>query len=110
MDRPLHGGPVSPWPRRSRRLVRWCAGALSTIALTAVVMMVALMCADALGVMGPMVASLALLISIVLLYALAGLTPLTVALACVLMVVVASHWLGLDLLVVLSAILERIVR
>ena len=110
MNRPLHGGPVSPWPRRGRRLARWCVGALSTIVLAAVVVVVALTCADALGAMGPMVVSLALLISVVLLYALAGLTPLAIALACALVVVAASHWLGLDLLVGLSAVFERNAR
>ena len=94
MDRPLHGGPVSPWPRRERRLARWCFGAVSTIALAAVVVVAALVCADALGAMGPLVVSLALLISVVLLYALAGLAPLTVAFACALTVVAASHRRG----------------
>ena len=108
MDRPLHGGPVSPWPRRWRRLSHARVTALSTIALATVVVVAVLMCADALGPMGPMVVSLALLLSVVLLYALAGLTPLTVALACALVVVAASHWLGLDLLTVLGAVFERI--
>ena len=42
--------------------------------------------------------------------ALAGLAPLSVALACALAVVAASHWLGLDLLVVLGTVFERIAR
>ena len=64
------------------------------------------MCADTLGAMGPLVVSLALLISVVLLYALARLAPPTVALACALAVVAASHWLGLDLLVLLGTVFE----
>ena len=57
--------------------------------------------------MGPLVVSLALLISVVLLYALTGLVPLTVALACALAAVAASHWLGLDRLVVVGTVFER---
>ena len=110
MSRPLHGGPVSPWPRRARRLARWCLAVLLTIALAAIAGLAALMFADALGAMGTLVVSLALLISVVLLYALAGLAPLTVALACALGLVVTSHWLGLDLLVVLDMVLEPIAR
>ena len=68
---------------------------------------VALVCADALSAMGPLVVSLALLISVVLLYALTGLVPLTVALACALAAVAASHWLGLNRLVVVGTVFER---
>ena len=108
MGKPLHGGPVSPWPRRARRLVRWCFAVISTIALAAIVGLVALVCADALGAMGTPVVSLALLIGAVVLYALAGLALLTVALTCALTLVATSHWLGLDLLAVLDTVLERI--
>ena len=106
MDRPLHGGPVSPWTRRARRLGHWCVGTLSTLVLAALVAIVALVCADALGAM---VVSIALLVSFVLLYALSGLAPLTLALVCALTVVAVSHyWLGLDLLVVLAAVFDPI--
>jgi len=87
----------------------WCVGTLSTLVLAALVVIVALVCADALGAMGPLVVSIALLVSFVLLYALSGLAPLTLAVACALTVVAVSHyWLGLDLLVVLAAVFDRI--
>ena len=111
MDRPLHGGSVSPWPRRARRLGHWCVGTFSTLVLAALVAIVALACADALGAMGPLVVSIALLVSFVLLCAMLGLAPLTLAVACALAVVTVSHyWLALDLLVVLGAAFERIVH
>ena len=110
MSRPLHGGPVSPWPRRARCLARRCLVVLSTIALAAIVGLAALMFADAIGAMGTLAVSLALLISVVLLYVLAGLAPLTVALTCALALVVTSHWLGLDFLVMLETVLERVAR
>ena len=91
MDKPLHGGLVSPWLRRVLRLVRWCFTVISTIALAAIVGLAALVCADALGAMGTMVVSLALLIGAVLRYALAGLAPHMVALACAPALVATTH-------------------
>ena len=59
--------------------------------------------------MGLLVVSIALLVSFVLLCAMSGLAPLTLAVACALTVVTVSHyWLGLDLLVVLGAVLDQI--
>ena len=75
---PLHGGPVSPWPRRVRQLIRASAALAVTCALIAVVSVIALTGATALGAM-PI--SLALLIIAVVMYTTAGLRPLTVALA-----------------------------
>ena len=74
----LHGGPVSPWPRRMRRLARACTAFVFTCALTAVASAMALVGAAALGAM-PI--GLALLVSTVVVYTITGLRPLTVALA-----------------------------
>ena len=95
----LHGGPVSPWPRRIRRLVRGCALLLATCALALVVSLTALVLAYALGPFGLSVVSLTLAISTVVLFLLRGLGPLTVAFGCATLVVVASQAAGLDFLV-----------
>ena len=78
-DRPLHGGPVSPWPRRVRRFIRGCTALVFTCALTVVVSVIGLTGITALG---GLPTSLGLLITAVVVYAIAGLRPLTVALAC----------------------------
>ena len=69
---PLHGGPVSPWSRRVRQLIRASAALAVTCALIAVVSVIALIGATALGAM-PI--GLALLISMVVMYTTAGLRP-----------------------------------
>ena len=99
MDSDLHGGPVSPWPRRTRRLVRGCALVLATCALAFVVSLAALVSADALGPSGLSVVSLALAISAAVLFSLLGLGPLTVAFGCAALVVVVSQASGIDFLV-----------
>lgn len=76
--RPLHGGPVSPWPRRMRRLMHGYIAFVYTCVLIAVVSGIALTGSIALGAM-PI--SLALLVSAVVLYTTTGLRPLTVAFA-----------------------------
>ena len=38
----LHGGPVSPWPRRTRRLLRGCTLGIATLALTLVAIIASL--------------------------------------------------------------------
>ena len=76
MGSDLHGGPVSPWPRRVRRLVRGCGLALATCLVAVLVSVAALLCAEALGPSGLLVVSLALAISAVVLYALRGIGPL----------------------------------
>ena len=96
----LHGGPVSPWPRRTRRLVRGCTLILVTLALALVVTVASLVAADPLGPSsGPLVVSLALGISTVVLLSLRGLGPLTVAFWCATLVAVASQTMGIDFLV-----------
>ena len=77
--RPLHGGPVSPWRRRLRRLMHAYIAFLYTCVLTVVVSVIALTGSTALG---PIPISLALLISAVVLYTTTGLRSLTVAFAC----------------------------
>ena len=54
---PLHGGPVSGWGRRIRRLARGCLWLVSAVVLTAGLVAAALVCADALGPNGPLVLS-----------------------------------------------------
>ena len=96
----LHGGPVSPWPRRTRRFVRGCALGLTTLVLALVVTVASLVAADALGPSsGPLVVSLALGISTVVLLSLRGLGPLTVAFGCATIVAVVSQAAGMDFLV-----------
>ena len=76
---PLHGGPVSPWPRRVRRLAHACTVFGFTCVLAVVVSVIGLTGATVLGAM-PVI--LALLISAVVAYILTGLRPFAVALAC----------------------------
>ena len=102
----LHGGPVSPWPRRTRRLVRGCALVLATLALALVVSVASLVAADALGPLGLLVISLALAISAVVLFSLRGPGPLTVAFGCATLVAVASQAAGIDFLVAGQALVE----
>ena len=82
MGRSLHGGPVSPWPCRTRCPMCSCALILATLALGLVVTVASLVAADALGPPGLLVVSLALAISAVVLFSLRGLGPLTVAFGC----------------------------
>ena len=102
----LHGGPVSPWPRRTRRVVRGSVLVLATLALALVVTVGSLVAADALGPPGLLVVSLALAISAVVLISLRGLDPLTVALGCATLVTVASQAMGIDFLVASQAWFE----
>ena len=103
----LHGGPVSPWPRRTRRFVRGCTLGLTTIVLALVVTVASLVVAEALGpASGLLVVSLALGISTVVLFALLRLGPLTVAFGSATLLVVASQAVGLDFLVVGQAWVE----
>ena len=105
----LHGGPVSPWPRRTRRLVRGCALVLATCALVLVMSLAALVSADALGPSGLLVVSLAMAICAVALFSLRGLSPLTVAFGCAALVVVASQASGIDFLVAGRVLFEGVV-
>ena len=96
----LHGGPVSPWPRRTRRLVRGCTLALATLALALVATVASLVAADALGPSsGLLVVSLALGMSTVVLVARRGLGPLTVAFGCATLAAIISQAAGMDFLV-----------
>ena len=65
------------------------------------------MCADALGPNGSLVLSVALLITVVVLFATTGFGRLAIAAVCAFAAVATSYWLGLDLLVLLLAVLER---
>ena len=104
---PLHGGPVSAWGRRIRRVARGCLWLVSAVVLTAGLVAAALVCADALGPNGLLVLSVALLITVVVLFATTGFGRLAIAAVCGFAAVAASYWLGLDLLLLLSAVLER---
>ena len=106
-ERPLHGGPVSAWPRRVRCLARGCLWLVSAVVLPAGLVAAALVCADALGPNGPLVLSIALLITVVVLFGTTGFGRLAIAAVCAFVAVAASYWLGLDLLVLLSAGFER---
>ena len=109
MDSDLHGGPVSPWPRRMRRLVRGCALVFATCALALVMSTAASVSADALGSSGLLVVSLALAISAVVLFSLRELGPLTVAFGFAALAVVASQASGIDFLVAGRALFEGVV-
>ena len=109
MGSDLHGGPVSPWPRRTRRLVRGCALGLATCALALVMSLAALVSAAALGPWGLLVVSLALAFSAVVLFSLRGFDPLTVAFGYATLVVVASQASGIDFLVAGRALFEGVV-
>ena len=103
----LHGGPVSPWPRRTRRLVRACAVGLATLVLALIMTVASLLAADALGfTSGLLVVSLALGISTVVVLSLRGLGPLTLAFGCATLVAIVSQAAGVDLLVAGQAWLE----
>ena len=106
-ERPLHGGSVSAWGRRIRRVARGCLWLVSTVVLTAGLVAAALVCADALGPNGPLVLSVALLITVVVLFATTGFGRLAIAAVCAFAAVAAAYWLGLDLLVLLLAFFER---
>ena len=106
-ERPLHGGPVSAWGRRIRRVARGCLWLVSAVVLTAGLVAAALVCADALGPNGPLVLSVALLLTVVVLFATTGFGRLTIAAVCAFAAVAVSYWLGLDLLVLLLAVFER---
>ena len=106
MRRNLHGGPVSPWPRRRRRLTRSCALLLGTLALGLVVTVASLVAANALGPPGLLVVSLALAISAVVLFSLHGPGPLTIAFAGATLVAVTSQAMGIDFLVAGQAWVE----
>ena len=106
-ERPPHGGPVSPWPRRVRRVARGCLWLISAVVLTAGLVAAALVCAEALGPNGPLVLSVALLITVVVLFATTGFGRLAIAAVCAFAAVASSYWLGLDLLVLLLAVFER---
>ena len=69
----------------------------------------ALVCAEALGLNGPLVLSVALLITVVVLFVATGFGRLAIAAVCAFAAVAASYWLGLglDLLVLLLAFFER---
>ena len=105
--RPLHGGPVSAWPCRVRRVARGCLWLVSAAVLTAGLVAAALVYADALGPNGLLVLSVALLITVVVLFATTGFGRLAIAAVCAFAAVAASYWLGLDLLVLLLAVFER---
>ena len=77
-DKPLHGGPVSPWPRRVRRFSCFCMTVLFTCVLAVVFGVVALVLA---GEIGSVPVALALLVATVTVYGLAGMCPLTWAFA-----------------------------
>ena len=106
-ERPFHGGPVSAWGRRVRRVVRGCLWLVSAVVLAAGLVATALVCADALGPNGPLVLSVALLITVVVLFATTGFGRLAIAAVCAFAAVAASYWLGLDLLVLLLAVFEH---
>ena len=106
-ERPLHGGPVSAWGRRIRRVARGCRWLVSAVVLTVGLVAAALVCADALGPNGPLVLSVALLITVVVLFATRGFGRLAIAAVCAFAAVATSYWLGLDLIVLLLAVLER---
>jgi hypothetical protein len=84
MDKPLHGGPVSPWPRRARRFARGCGTLLLTGLLSLVVLVLAI---AAMAQLGTLVVGLALAVLAVVVWALVGIRPLTVALAIALLFV-----------------------
>ena len=67
----------------------------------------ALVCAEALGLNGPLVLSVALLITVVVLFVATGFGRLAIAAVCAFAAVAASYWLGLDLFVLLLAGFER---
>ena len=94
MGRNPHGGPVSPWPCRTRCPMRSCALILATLAFGLVVTVASLVAADALDPPGLLVVSLPLAISAVVLFSLRGLVPLTVALGCATLVAVRSQARG----------------
>ena len=84
MDKPLHGGPVSPWPRRARRFVRGCG----TLLLTGLLVLVgSVLAIAAMAQLGTLVVGLALAVLAVVVWALVGIRPLTVALVISLLLV-----------------------
>ena len=77
MDRPLHGGPVSPWPRRARRFARGCRVVLQTGLLALVVSGLVI---AALAHLGTLAVGIALTVVVLVVWALVGIRPLTVVL------------------------------
>ena len=84
MDRPLHGGPVSPWPRRARRFARGRRVMLLTGLLALVVSGLVI---AALAHLGTLVVGVALTVVVLVVWALVGIRPLTVALMIALLLV-----------------------
>ena len=84
MDRPLHGGPVSPWPRRTRRFARGCRVVLLTGLLALVVSGLVI---AALAHLGTPAVGIALTVVVLVVWALVGIRPLTVALMIALLLV-----------------------
>ena len=84
MDRPLHGGPVSPWPRRARRFARGCRVVLLTGLLALVVSGLVI---AALTHLGTLAVGIALTVVVLVVWALVGIRPLTVALMIALLLV-----------------------
>ena len=76
LRKPLHGGPVSPWPRRARRFAHHCVVLLFTCGLATVFGVVALVWVDAVG---PTPVGLASILATVMVYHLVGVRPVTVA-------------------------------
>lgn len=107
MTSKLHGGPVSPWPRRIRRLAHICTAGLATVTVAVIVSIGSLIVANVLGPSGPLVVSIALAISTVVLFLLRGAELLSVAFAGGTFVAATSHSTGIDFLVAGEAWISR---
>ena len=94
------------FPRRwERRLVRGYLTVLYALALSSLVSLAALLCADALGSMGGVVVlPIALVSAAAVLFAAAGVSVHVVALLFGIVVLVGSTWFGIDVLAVIEGV------
>ena len=96
--------PVSPWPRRRRRLLRGSVYLTTTLLLSLTFGVAALVAAEAVGLA---VVALALVVTAAIMVLTRGLDTLTVATFCATLAVAASQASGIDLLIAGRNLLER---
>ena len=110
-NKPLHGGPVSPWPRRARQAGRATWWTLSTGITATLAAAAALYVASALGPFGPLVVAIATGIGSVMLLALeGGLTRTTIGIAGACAATATVHVLDLHAYWVLHEAIEHASR
>ena len=96
--------PVSPWPRRWRRLLRGCATLAAALLLSLTFSIAALLAAETVD---PAIVAIALAITAAIMLLTRGLDTPTIAALCATLAVTASQSSGIDFLVAGQSLLER---